>query len=60
MLEGLRRFVDHPLVGEVKGVGMIAGVELVKMLWGRRRGCAIIGAADIDRWSFARCVNRTT
>jgi hypothetical protein len=24
------------------------------MLWGRRRGCTIIGAADIDRWSFAQ------
>jgi 4-aminobutyrate--pyruvate transaminase len=30
MLEGLQGFADHPLVGEVAGVGMIAGVELIK------------------------------
>jgi 4-aminobutyrate--pyruvate transaminase len=26
---GLRRFADYPLVGEVRGIGLIAGIELV-------------------------------
>ncbi|MNG12265.1 Adenosylmethionine-8-amino-7-oxononanoate aminotransferase [compost metagenome] len=26
---GLQRFADHPLVGEIRGVGLIAAVELV-------------------------------
>ncbi len=29
MQAGLRRFADHPLVGEVRGVGLVAAVELV-------------------------------
>lgn len=29
MQNGLRRFADHPLVGEVRGVGLIGAVELV-------------------------------
>jgi len=28
--EGLRRFAAHPIVGEVRGVGLMGGVELVK------------------------------
>jgi len=30
MQDGLAQFKDHPLVGEVRGVGLVAGVELVE------------------------------
>jgi 4-aminobutyrate--pyruvate transaminase len=30
MQAGLRRFADHPLVGEVRGVGLVGAVEMVK------------------------------
>src|SRR5580704_3272793 len=29
MQAGLRKFMDHPLVGEVRGIGLIGAVELV-------------------------------
>jgi 4-aminobutyrate---pyruvate transaminase len=29
-LAGVRRFADHPLVGEVRAVGLMAGIELVQ------------------------------
>lgn len=28
--DGLRRFADHSLVGEVRGIGLVAGLELVR------------------------------
>jgi len=28
--DGLKKFEDHPMVGEVRGVGLVAGVELVQ------------------------------
>ena len=28
--DGLQRFADHPIVGEVRGLGLVAGIELVR------------------------------
>jgi 4-aminobutyrate--pyruvate transaminase len=28
--DGIRKFADHPLVGEVRGIGMFTGIDLVK------------------------------
>lgn len=30
LLSGLNRFVNHPLVGDIRGIGLVAGVELVQ------------------------------
>lgn len=44
MQNGLRRFADHPLVGEVRGVGLIGAVELVADKTSRRAFDSSVGA----------------
>ncbi len=44
---GVRRFADHPLVGEVRGVGLLAGLELVQDKAAKRPFPAKTGAAAL-------------
>lgn len=45
--EGLRRFAGHPLVGEVRGTALIAGIELVKDKAGKESFDPKAGVAGI-------------
>jgi 4-aminobutyrate--pyruvate transaminase len=42
----LRRFADHPLVGEVRGVGLMAGIELVNNKARRKNDSIADGSHD--------------
>ncbi|HEX4113596.1 MAG TPA: aspartate aminotransferase family protein [Stellaceae bacterium] len=50
--EGLRRFAAHPIVGEVRGTGLIAGIELVADKKSKQRFDAKLGASAL---LAARC-----
>jgi 4-aminobutyrate---pyruvate transaminase len=50
--EGLRRFAAHPIVGEVRGTGLIAGVEVVANKQTKERHDAKKGAGAL---LAARC-----
>ena len=45
--DGLRRFAAHPLVGEVRGVGLLAGLEMVADKPSKARFDAKLGAGAI-------------
>jgi 4-aminobutyrate--pyruvate transaminase len=45
MQDGLRRFENHPLVGEVRGIGLVGGIELVADKPTKRPFDAAINAA---------------
>jgi len=51
LLDGLHRFADHPLVGEVRGIGLMSAVELVadKETKASFAPAAGIGAHLVDR-----------
>ncbi len=62
MQQGLRRFADHPLVGEVRGVGLIGAVELTADKAARRpfepqRGAgAMVQVAAFERGLVVRAI----
>ncbi|MER8400040.1 aspartate aminotransferase family protein [Mesorhizobium sp. M1348] len=51
LMEGLRSFADHPLVGDIRGRGMLAAIELVT---DKARKTPLPAAADPGRRIFER------
>lgn len=54
LMEGLRNLSDHPLVGDVRGRGMLAAIELVV---DKERKIPLPGSADPSRRIFDRAWN---